>query len=131
MNVFPTGTMWTQFIGRTKTISQEQCLDHKITSKSKVKYMDYKTLKYQRLCSDRLRSNLKGIWYLCLLITHELSEGGLELRFIYLPSGNEAWLSSKDPPCSHLGGIHIFVSHDNIMACSLSMISYLSELSCC
>ena len=36
------------------------------------------------------------------------------------------WSSLYSP-----GGIQFFVSHDNIMACSISMISYLSELPWC
>lgn len=67
---------------------------------------------------------------LCVSPHHSwVRSGWLGLRFIYLPIRNEAWLSSDDALYTHLGGFRIFVSDEYIMACSVSMISYLSELS--
>lgn len=60
----PRGIMRTQFTGRTRMISQEQCLDHKNTSK-RTKYRLWSTEVSKRLCSDRLPSNLKVICFLC------------------------------------------------------------------
>ena len=46
VNISPRGIVWTQFMGRTKMISQEQCLDHKKHPKGQ--NIDYEALTYRR-----------------------------------------------------------------------------------